>query len=109
MSTPLIPVVWGHFIFNLLLQILDGVLTYQVLSLGVLEWNPLVNAAIAQWGAVWGLLYWKTLACISLLLIFAVRQRQQILTINALTLTATVYGCVAVAAFGELLLQLRFI
>jgi len=27
---------------------------------GVPEANPLVNAAIAQWGVVWDLLYWKT-------------------------------------------------
>ena len=35
---------------------------------GVPEANPLVNAAISEWGVVWGLLYWKTLACGLLLL-----------------------------------------
>jgi len=47
-------------IYNLLLQFFDGLLTYQVLSLGVPEANPLVNAAIGEWGVIWGLLYWKT-------------------------------------------------
>ena len=37
-------------IYNLLLQFFDGLLTYQVLSLGVPEANPLVNAAIGEWG-----------------------------------------------------------
>ena len=45
------------FIYNLFLQFFDGLLTYQVLSLGVPEANPLVNAAISEWGVVWGLLY----------------------------------------------------
>ena len=47
-------------VYNLFLQFFDGLFTYQVLSLGVPEANPLVNAAIAQWGVVWDLLYWKT-------------------------------------------------
>ena len=106
MSAPLIPVVWSQLIFNLLLQILDGVLTYQILSLGASEANPLVNAAIAEWGAVLGLLYWKALACVLLLLIFAFRHKQKVLTRKALTVTATVYGCVSLAALCELLLQL---
>jgi Domain of unknown function (DUF5658) len=70
------------FIYHLFLQFFDGLLTYQVLSLGVPEANPLVNAAISEWGVVWGLLYWKTLACVLLLLIFALRHRRKVLTIR---------------------------
>jgi hypothetical protein len=43
-------------IYNLFLQFFDGLLMHQVLSLGVAEANPLVNAAVAEWGIVWGLL-----------------------------------------------------
>ena len=105
MAARLIPVVWSHFIFNLLLQLFDGILTYQVLSLGIPEWNPLVATAIEQWGDVWGLLYWKSFACVLLLLIFALRHRRRALTIKAFTLTSTVYGLVATAGLYELLSQ----
>jgi Domain of unknown function (DUF5658) len=100
------PVVWAHFICNLLLQLFDAVLTYQVLAAGVPEANPIVAAAIGFWGSVLGLLYCKTFACALLLLIFTLRHKRRELTIKAFTLTATVYGCVAVAGVYELLLQL---
>ncbi|MGH7827779.1 MAG: DUF5658 family protein [Candidatus Binatia bacterium] len=106
MSAPLIPAVWSHLIYNLLLQVFDAVLTYQVLILGVPEGNPLVANAMAMWGEVWGLLYWKTLACLLLLLIFALRHQRRDLTIKAFTLTATVYGCVFVAGLYQLLFRL---
>ena len=92
-------------IYNLFLQFFDGLLTCQVLSLGVPEANPLVNAAIAEWGVVWGLLYWKTLACVLLLLIFALRHRRKALTIRALTLTASVYSVFSAASLFEALLR----
>ena len=98
--------VWYHFVFNILLQILDGVFTYQVLHLGVPEANPLVSSAMAHWGAAWGLIYWKAFACTLLLLIFAFRHKERALTVNALTLTATVYTCFALASACELLVQL---
>jgi len=92
-------------IYNLFLQCFDGLLTYQALSLGVPEANPLVNAAIVEWGVIWGLLYWKTLACVLLLLIFALRHRRKALTIRALTLTASVYSVFSAAALYEALLR----
>jgi hypothetical protein len=98
-----IPVLWAHLIFNLLLQVFDGLLTYHVLSLGVPEANPLVSTAIVQWGAAWGLLCWKTFACILLVLIFALRHRRQALTMNAFTVTAMVYGWVSFLGVCELL------
>jgi hypothetical protein len=92
-------------IYNLFLQFFDGRLTYQVLSLGVPEANPFVNAAILEWGVVWGLLYWKTLACVLLLLMFALRHRRKALTIGALTLTASVYSVFSAASLYEALVR----
>jgi hypothetical protein len=104
MTAPLIPPVWFHFLLNLLLQLLDGLLSYHAVSGGVPEANPLVNSAISAWGIFWGLLYWKTLACVLLVLIFALRHRRRALTIKALTLTAAVYGSVFIASLSVLLL-----
>src|SRR5712692_7642183 len=98
------PAVWSHFIFNLLLQLLDGVLTYQVVSIGIHEANPLVRQAIIEWGAAWGLLYWKLLACVLLALIFALTYRRQGLTIKAFTVTGAVYGSVCLVGLFALLL-----
>ncbi len=105
MPVRLFPIVWSHFIFNLLLQLADGILTYQVLLLGIPEGNPLVATTIEQWGEVWGLLYWKVFACVLLSLIFSLRHRRRALTIKAFTLTSTVYGLVAAVALYELIWQ----
>jgi hypothetical protein len=83
--------IWSQFKFNLLLQIFDGLFTYHVLSLGVPEANPLVRDTISAWGAVWGLIYWKVLACALIGLIFALRHLRQGLTQKALTFTSTIY------------------
>jgi hypothetical protein len=107
MAGPLIPVIWGHFICNLLLQVFDAVLTYQVLALGVPEANPVVATAMGLWGTVWGLLYCKTVACALLLLIFMLRHKRRELTIKAFILTSTVYGCASVAVLYQLLLELN--
>lgn len=83
--------VWSQFKFNLLLQIFDGLFTYHVLTLGVPEANPLVGEAIATWGEIWGVVYWKSLACALLVLIFALRRFRENLTLKALTFTSLVY------------------
>jgi len=41
---------------NLTLQVFDGLFSYQALSLGAVEANPLVAAAVLNWGVVSGLL-----------------------------------------------------
>jgi hypothetical protein len=105
MTAPLILTVWFPFILNLMLQVVDGLLSYQVLSEGVPEGNPLVNIAISEWGVGWGLFYWKTFACVLLLLIFALRNRRRSLTIKAFMITAAVYGYVSIASLSVLLLQ----
>ena len=95
--------IWSQFKFNLLLQIFDGLFTYHVLSLGVPEANPFVRNAIFSWGDVWGLVYWKLLACALLGLIFAQRHYRQGLTLKALTLTSTIYGCLFVISIYHFL------
>jgi membrane-anchored protein YejM (alkaline phosphatase superfamily) len=106
MTAPLIPTLWLSFIGNLLLQVYDGAFTYYLLTLGVSELNPLVNDAIQMWGAAWGLIYWKVLACVLIVLVFALRHRRSALARRALTLTAMVYGCLAIIGFFEVILGL---
>ena len=65
--------------FNLFLQLTDGVVSYQAFALGAIEANPVVAAAILNWGMIWGLLYNKALACLLLLLIFALRRNRRLL------------------------------
>jgi hypothetical protein len=98
--------IWSQFKFNLLLQIFDGLFTYHVLSLGVPEANPFVGEAIILWGEIWGLLYWKVLACALLGLVFALRHLRYSLTLKALTLTSTVYCGVFVVSIYHFLLML---
>ncbi len=107
MTPPLPPLIWiGLTGLNLLFQVFDGVLTYEVMHYGVGEANPLVNAAIASWGAAWGLVFWKTLACCLVCMIYAMRHRLQMMGVKALALTAAVYGPVVFLTFCELVLQL---
>jgi hypothetical protein len=105
MTATLIPTLWVSFVCNLLLQVYDGALTYYLVTLGVPELNPLVDDAIKLWGAEWGLLYWKALACVSIVLIFALRHKRRSLAHGALALTATVYGCLAIAGLLEVFLN----
>ena len=92
MTAFIFPSIWSQFKFNLLLQIFDGLFTYHVLTQGVPEANPLVSSAIAEWGAVWGIVYWKVFACALLAMIFALRRWRQALAMKALILTSTIYG-----------------
>ena len=91
------------FTFNLFLQFTDGLVSYQAFALGAAEANPVVAAAIVNWGMVWGLAYNKTLACVLLLLIFALRRSQRLLAIRALSVTASVYVCAIIVCVWELL------
>lgn len=104
--SPLLPLPVSYFIFNLLLQVFDGLFTYHVLSRGIQEANPIVRQAILQWGALWGLLYWKGIACALLLCIFALRHRRRALTMRAFKITGAVYGCLALAGMYALTIEL---
>src|SRR5215475_3407793 len=88
--------------FNLFLQLTDGVVSYQAFALGAIEANPVVAAAILKWGMVWGLAYNKILACLLLLLIFALRHSTRSLTQKALTVTASVYACTTIVCLWQL-------
>jgi len=77
--------------FNLFLQFTDGLVSYQAFALGAIEANPVVAAAIGNWGLGWGLVYNKALACLLLLLIFALRHNRRLLARRALSETASVY------------------
>lgn len=89
--------------FNLFLQLTDGLISYQAFALGAVGANPLVAAAIVNWGMVWGLIYSKALACLLLLLIFALRRSRRLLAMWALTVTASVYVCVIIVCLWEFL------
>src|SRR6266540_740919 len=82
MTAFILPSIWSQFKFNLLLQIFDGLFTYHVLTQGVPEANPLLSSAIAEWGAVWGIVYWKLFACALLAMIFALRHLRQALAMK---------------------------
>jgi hypothetical protein len=89
-------------ILNILLQLLDGSLSYGLLSLGDAGPNPLMNAAIESWRIIGGLLYNKFLACALLFLIYALRHKREIMAANALTITASVYACYSAAFMWKL-------
>ena len=89
--------------FNLFLQFTDGLVSYQAFALGAAEANPVVAAAIGNWGMGWGLIYNKALACLLLLLIFALRRNRRLLARRALTVTASVYVCAIVVCVWQLL------
>ena len=93
------------FFLNLTLQIFDGLFSYQVFSLGAEEANPIVAAAISNWGVIYGLLYKKTLACFLLLLIFALRHRHALLVKRGMVLTASAYIGVTLVCLWRLLSQ----
>jgi len=87
---------------NLFLQLTDGVVSYQAFALGAVEANPVVAAGIVKWGMVWGLAYNKILACLLLLLIFALRHSSRSLTQKALSVTASVYVCTTIVCLWQL-------
>jgi hypothetical protein len=76
-------------LLNLVLQAFDGLATYQGLLLGVQEGNPVMHAAMMQWGVVETLLGTKGAACLTLPLFLLVRHRH--LSVWALTLLAGFY------------------
>ena|SRR5262245_37989844 len=88
--------------FNLFLPLTDGVISYRAFALGATEANPVVAAGIVRWGIVWGLAYNKILACVLLLLIFALRHSSRSLTHRALTVTASVYACTTIVCLWQL-------
>jgi hypothetical protein len=89
--------------FNLFLQFTDGLVSFQAYVLGATEANPVVAAAIVNWGMGWGLIYNKALACLLLFLIFALSRSQCLLAMRALSVTASVYVCAIIICLWEFL------
>jgi hypothetical protein len=85
-------------ILNLLLQLLDGTITYDRLSVAVAAASQLANAATENWGTISGLLANKVLACALLFLLYALRHKREAMVTHALTITACVYSCYAATA-----------
>ena len=82
-------VVYPLFLLNVVLQLFDGLSTYQGIHLGWQEGNPLVHAVMVYWGAGWALLGVKSAACALLLLLYCLGTHP--LSAWALTLTAAYY------------------
>ncbi len=76
-------------VLNIVLQAFDGIATYYGLSFGVQEGNPLMRAAMMQWGVAETLLSTKGAACLMLPLFLLMRPRR--LSVWALALLAVVY------------------
>lgn len=76
-------------VLNIMLQTFDGLATYYGLSLGVQEGNPIMHAAMLQWGVAETLLGTKGTACLMLPLFLLMRPRR--LSVWALALLAVVY------------------
>lgn len=91
-------------IVNLLLQLLDGVASYHILSAGVPEENPVVASAIANWGVLGGLVYSKALGCSLVLLVFLLRHRVEAIAAQGLTVLAYLYSCLGVLLMVKLAL-----
>ena len=89
--------------FNLFLQLTDGLVSYQAFGLGAGEANPVVAAAMVNWGMIGGLIYNKGLACLLLILIFALRRNRRLMAVRALSVTAAVYMGAILVCLWELL------
>jgi hypothetical protein len=90
------------FALNVLLQIVDGILTYNALGLGFPEGNPLLGASIVTLGPASALLLFKAKACGLLLLIR--RSSSTLFVERALQGTALSYALFAIVPWvGKLL------
>ena len=92
-------------ILNVLLQLLDGSVSYGLMSLGGAQASPCVNAALESQRIMSGLLYNKALACTLLFLIYVLRLMREVMAANALTITAGVYTCHSAAFMWKLWLR----
>ena len=91
---------------NLLLQLFDGIASYQLISAGLPEENPVIAALIADWGVIAALLCSKFLGCALILMIFLLRHRIEVIAAQGLTVLAYFYSCVGVALVMKMLVIL---
>ena len=87
---------------NWLLQILDGVASYQILSAGVPEVNPLVAYYIENWGLMGGLFYGKLVGCALVWLIFLLRHRVGAMVARGLMLIACLYSVLGIMLMAKM-------
>jgi hypothetical protein len=87
---------------NLLLQILDGVASYHILSAGVPEVNPLVSYYIDNWGLMGGLCYGKLVGCALVWLIFLLRKRVGPMVVKGLILIACFYSILGILLMAKM-------
>ena len=98
MQDAMVKLVWA----NLLLQILDGVASYQILSAGVPEFNPLVSYYIENWGLMGGLFYGKLVGCALVWLIFLLRKRVGPIVVQGLILVACFYSLLGILLMAKM-------
>jgi len=90
------------FALNVLLQIVDGFLTYNALGFGFPEGNPLIGASMATLGPATALMLFKAKACGLLFLVQ--RQSSPVFATRALQVTAIGYAFFAIIPWiGKLL------
>ncbi len=89
-------------VVNLLLQLLDGLASYHIISAGVPEENPVVASAIAIWGVSGGLFYSKALGCALVVLIFFMGRKVEVIAAQGLTVLAYVYSCLGVYLMAKM-------
>ena len=87
-------IVPGLVLLNIMLQTFDGFATYYGIALGVQEGNPLMHAAMLEWGVAEALLGTKGAACLTLPFFLLLRHRR--LSMWALALLA---GCYLTLSF----------
>jgi hypothetical protein len=92
-------------LFNLTLQIFDGVATYFGVRSGMPEGNPIVAATLVRLGMIPALCLVKMYACGCLLLIWHLRQRSR-LAFPALVTTAAAYTVCSAAPWSAALAAL---
>jgi len=101
-AAPMQRVVADLFAVNVLLQIVDGLLTYNSLPFGFHEGNPLIGASMMTLGPATALMLFKAHACGLLLLIS--RGASPVFVARALQGTAIGYALLAIVPWiGKLL------
>jgi hypothetical protein len=85
--------------FNLFLQLLDGLFSYQLLA----ERLAGATSLILPWSAFRTVVYNKSFACLLLLLIVWLGNRKPLLAAQALIVTASIYtGYLVIQLHGQL-------
>lgn len=93
MTAPGVDAIHKLFLLNICLQVFDGVATYQGVTTGVKEGNPLIAMAMANLGIGSALLLFKAKACGCLVLLRQMGDRPMVAA--ALGGVAIAYGALS--------------